>query len=107
MHSSRSAQYTELFQTIKESIEGERDAIANAANVSALIFEHLNSKIDAINKSSNIPIRVNWCGFYFVKPSSGTAVHHGSGAHAKIKSELEAAASSFSSYQLVLGPFQG
>ena len=34
-------------------IDGERDAIANAANLSALIFENLED--------------VNWAGFYFVR----------------------------------------
>lgn len=107
MHSERTSQYNDLFRTIKERIEGEHDPIANAANVSALIFEYLNSRIDAIDKSSNVPARVNWCGFYFVKPSSGQPVQHGSGAHAKAKSESLVTETTFSPFQLVLGPFQG
>jgi putative methionine-R-sulfoxide reductase with GAF domain len=106
MHASRASQYTELFQAIKERIASERDPIANAANVSALIFEYLNSKIHPIDNASNVSSRVNWCGFYFVKPSSGRAVHHGS-APDKVKSGASTSESSFSACQLVLGPFQG
>jgi GAF domain-containing protein len=45
--------YDELARQARGLLEGERDAIANAANLSALIFGGL--------------AEVNWAGFYFLK----------------------------------------
>ncbi len=45
--------YRELAGQFGGLLAGERDAIANAANLSALIYEHLPD--------------LNWAGFYFLK----------------------------------------
>ncbi|KQV64634.1 GAF domain-containing protein [Rhizobium sp. Root1220] len=45
--------YRELAQQLKGLLEGERDAIANAANASALMFQMMPD--------------LNWAGFYFLK----------------------------------------
>jgi GAF domain-containing protein len=45
--------YHELAGQLGGLLGGERDAIANAANLSALIYEHLPD--------------LNWAGFYFLK----------------------------------------
>jgi GAF domain-containing protein len=45
--------YRELAGQLQGLLAGERDAIANAANLSALIYEHLPD--------------LNWAGFYFLK----------------------------------------
>ena len=45
--------YPELAQQAEALLEGERDAIANAANLSALIWHALPD--------------LNWAGFYFVR----------------------------------------
>lgn len=45
--------YRELASQLQGLFAGERDAIANAANLSALIYEHLPN--------------LNWAGFYFLK----------------------------------------
>lgn len=45
--------YKMLYDSMKALIEDERDWIANLANVSALLFNHLE--------------KVNWAGFYLVK----------------------------------------
>ncbi|HSC17933.1 MAG TPA: GAF domain-containing protein [Rhizomicrobium sp.] len=45
--------YRELYLQAKGLFEGERDAIANAANLSALLYDSLTG--------------VNWAGFYFLK----------------------------------------
>lgn len=45
--------YHELREQLASLLEGERDAIANAANTSALLFDILPD--------------VNWVGFYFLK----------------------------------------
>lgn len=47
--------YEELFRQTRGLLEGERDLIANAANLSALIWQ--------------IVPDLNWVGFYFVKNS--------------------------------------
>jgi L-methionine (R)-S-oxide reductase len=46
-------EYTILQEAFKELIKGETDLIANAANMSALIYQTLSD--------------VNWAGFYFLK----------------------------------------
>lgn len=50
---SKSEFYDELSAQIQALLEGERDAIANAANLSAQLFLALP--------------RVNWVGFYFMR----------------------------------------
>ena len=45
--------YRELASQLGGLLAGERDAIANAANLSALLYEHLTD--------------LNWAGFYFLK----------------------------------------
>lgn len=45
--------YRELLAQAEGLLAGERDAIANAANLSALIYEALDD--------------INWAGFYFLK----------------------------------------
>lgn len=47
------ADYTSLLQQVEAMLHGEHDPIANAANLSALIFYQ-------------VP-RLNWVGFYFVR----------------------------------------
>lgn len=49
---SKSEQYTLLIEQCKALLHGERHRIANAANISALLFNHLPD--------------VNWLGFYFL-----------------------------------------
>jgi GAF domain-containing protein len=50
---SKPAVYGELAQMLEALLQGEPDAIANAANMSALIFTSLPD--------------LNWAGFYFLK----------------------------------------
>eukprot|EP01118_Nematostelium_gracile_P009663 TRINITY_DN3265_c0_g1_i2.p1 TRINITY_DN3265_c0_g1~~TRINITY_DN3265_c0_g1_i2.p1 ORF type:complete len:164 (+),score=54.78 TRINITY_DN3265_c0_g1_i2:53-544(+) len=50
--------YDPLLKEAKGLLEGEKDLIANAANISSLIFHALNSQ------SNN---SVNWVGFYFMR----------------------------------------
>ena len=45
--------YAELRESVRALLQGERDFIANAANVSALLFDALPD--------------LNWAGFYFMK----------------------------------------
>lgn len=52
-HDSKEALYAELAQQARALLEGERDAIANAANVAALLYHTLPD--------------LNWAGFYFLK----------------------------------------
>lgn len=46
-------QYSQLINQAKSLVSGERDLIANMANISALLFNHLE--------------HVNWAGFYLYK----------------------------------------
>jgi L-methionine (R)-S-oxide reductase len=50
---SKSQSYDQLAAQLTSLLLGERDLIANTANFSALIFNHLQD--------------VNWVGFYFLK----------------------------------------
>lgn len=50
---SKPEQYTLLIEQCKALLDGERHRIANAANISALLFNHLPD--------------VNWLGFYFLE----------------------------------------
>jgi len=50
---NRHEHYAELLRQARGLLEGERDPIANAANLSALIWQSLPN--------------LNWAGFYFVK----------------------------------------
>jgi L-methionine (R)-S-oxide reductase len=52
-HGSKSALYAELLEQANALFEGEHDFIANAANLSALLFHSLPD--------------LNWAGFYFLK----------------------------------------
>lgn len=52
--------YAEIALQLRGLIEGERNAIANAANFSALLFDMLPD--------------LNWCGFYFMDEASGGLV---------------------------------
>lgn len=49
----KSAFYAELAQQVQALVEGEADAIANAANASALMFQMMPD--------------LNWAGFYFLR----------------------------------------
>lgn len=50
--------YNSLVAQAASLLDGERNYVANTANVASLIFNELNTKIKAGN--------VNWAGFYFV-----------------------------------------
>ena len=50
---SKSEQYVQLIAQCKALLHGERHRIANAANISALLFNNLSD--------------VNWLGFYFLE----------------------------------------
>ena len=50
---SKSEQYAQLIEQCKALLHGERHRIANAANISALLFNQLPD--------------VNWLGFYFLE----------------------------------------
>ena len=52
-HDSKQALYAELLEQANALFEGEHDYVANAANLSALLFH-------------NLPY-LNWAGFYFLK----------------------------------------
>jgi GAF domain-containing protein len=52
-HDSKKALYAELLEQANALFEGEHDFIANAANLSALLFHSLPD--------------LNWAGFYFAK----------------------------------------
>jgi GAF domain-containing protein len=52
-HSDKPAFYRELIEQVSALLAGERDAIANAANVSALLFQSMPD--------------INWAGFYFLR----------------------------------------
>jgi L-methionine (R)-S-oxide reductase len=52
-HASKQALYAELLEQANALFEGEHDFIANAANLSALLFHSLPD--------------LNWAGFYFAK----------------------------------------
>ena len=52
-HDSKTALYAELLEQANALFEGEHDFIANAANLSALLFHSLPD--------------LNWAGFYFAK----------------------------------------
>lgn len=52
-HSDKGAFYAELAGQLSGLLSAERDAIANAANLSALVFDLVPS--------------LNWAGFYFLK----------------------------------------
>ena len=52
---SKSALYQELTERLRALIAGERDGLANSANLAALLFECLPE--------------VNWAGFYWVRAS--------------------------------------
>ena len=52
---SKSEQYAQLIAQCKALLHGERHRIANAANLSALLFNNLSD--------------VNWLGFYFLEQS--------------------------------------
>jgi L-methionine (R)-S-oxide reductase len=51
--SAKGALYADLLLAARGLLEGERDAVANAANLSALIWQQLSD--------------LNWAGFYFLK----------------------------------------
>ncbi|MFO7277757.1 MAG: GAF domain-containing protein [Pseudomonadota bacterium] len=51
--SDKDAGYAQLARTLEALLHGEHDAVANAANASALIFDALPE--------------LNWAGFYFLK----------------------------------------
>ena len=52
-HDSKQALYAELIEQANALFEGEHDFVANAANLSALLFHSLPD--------------LNWAGFYFLK----------------------------------------
>jgi GAF domain-containing protein len=53
----KSAAYAELAQALRALLEGERDLVANAANMAALLFWSLPD--------------LNWAGFYLVEAERG------------------------------------
>lgn len=66
--------YAQLLKEVDSVIGTETDLIANTANLSSLIFHGLNQRTAAA--------KINWAGFYFMRPKADTR-------------------------ELVLGPFQG
>eukprot|EP01135_Chromosphaera_perkinsii_P001214 Nk52_evm13s162 gene=Nk52_evmTU13s162 len=52
--------YEQLLKSAESLVDGEPDLIANASNISALVYERLN------DQEANY---TNWVGFYFMKPS--------------------------------------
>ena len=50
---SKSAAYRELYEQLTALLAGERDGLANAANLTALLFQALP--------------QINWVGFYFLR----------------------------------------
>src|SRR5258706_14669482 len=52
-HDSKQALYAEILEQANALFEGEHDYVANAANLSALLFHSLPY--------------LNWAGFYFLK----------------------------------------
>jgi len=57
-YKSKNEMYSALIEQVESIVEGERDCIANCANVCSLVFHELN------NFRPNL---LNWCGFYFVR----------------------------------------
>jgi L-methionine (R)-S-oxide reductase len=55
-HAEKGEMYRELARQLEGLLSGERDAIANAANTSALLFQLLPD--------------INWAGFYFLHEES-------------------------------------
>ena len=53
----KSAAYAELARSLRALLEGERDLVANTANMAALLFWSLRD--------------LNWAGFYLVEPDRG------------------------------------
>ena len=53
----KGAAYAELAQSLRSLLDGERDLVANAANMAALLFWSLRD--------------LNWAGFYLVEPERG------------------------------------
>ena len=53
----KSAAYAELARSLRALLEGERDVVANAANMAALLFWSLRD--------------LNWAGFYLMEPVRG------------------------------------
>ena len=53
----KSTAYAELARSLRALLEGERDRVANAANMAALLFWSLRD--------------LNWAGFYLVEPERG------------------------------------
>jgi len=51
--------YDQLEREIASLISGERDYVANSANVASLVYHQLNARSAG---------QVNWVGFYFFKP---------------------------------------
>jgi len=58
MQHSTNKVYAVTLQELRGLLEGERDYIANTANISSLIFHEINKV------KNNV---VNWVGFYFVR----------------------------------------
>jgi len=53
----KSTAYAELARNLRALLEGERDLVANAANMAALLYWSLRD--------------LNWAGFYLVEPERG------------------------------------
>jgi GAF domain-containing protein len=53
----KDAAYAELARSLRALLEGERDLVANSANMAALLFWSLRD--------------LNWAGFYLVEPQHG------------------------------------
>ena len=53
----KSAAYAELAKSLRSLLDGERDLVANAANMAALLYWSLGE--------------LNWAGFYLVEPERG------------------------------------
>jgi GAF domain-containing protein len=52
--------HDQILTQIKTQLEGERDWVANTANVSAIIYRAFNQQQ---------PSKTNWVGFYILKGS--------------------------------------
>ena len=81
----RSAFYPSLYPRVKRLLASTRDPVASLSNLSALLYQSLQSTYGAS--------AVNWCGFYLLRP-----IHY-SDARDEHSEDVQST--------LVLGPFQG
>jgi len=61
---SASEFYESLVRQAQGLVAGERNYIANTANIASLVYNELNQK-----RKNN---QVNWVGFYFIDPTASS-----------------------------------